>query len=291
MAKLQRYLVITVIWFFLLYNIERLIAPINIASFVYLFVAIVTVLVLSISTLQKIPFMRLFGILLIPYFILKVSLHYPVLGLHLPITITETVFISITLALALEISRDMAKLQEEIFTLTLSEPQNNARNFEVEQTQIYREIRRARHYNRPATMLAISPQEKSIEFSLLKFVEEEKKNITRRYVTARIAKILTEGLHDTDVITQRNNHFVILLPETNIDDAMTVIRRIESLVQNELGLVLDIGYSSFPEDGVTFIGLLETAEEKMKGTAVLSKQYIADVDAVESTKANILSAD
>jgi hypothetical protein len=263
MRSLRWNLVFIVVWFFILYNLERLIAPINIASFVYIYALILSVLVITLPALIKANLWILFAVMLIPFFGLKVLLNYEIAGTNLPITITEICAIGISLGLSRKVVAALGTLQDEISQIAFGQDYKGIRDFKVEQSQIYREIRYARRKGLPATLLAISVSEKSANLSLHRFVEEIKNNITKRYITSKVAKLLTEELHDSDRITQRGNHFIVLLPDTTWENAIGVINRIKASAEEKLKLRLYIGLSSFPEEAFTFENLVETAEVKM----------------------------
>ena len=99
---------------------------------------------------------------------------------------------------------------------------------------------------------------------LIRFVKDAQQEIIHQYVAARIAGMLMVELQDCDVITRRNNHFVALLPEASRESVDTLVQKLETAAQEQLGLKLKIGLSTFPDEAVTFESLLENAEAKME---------------------------
>lgn len=263
MKKSRFWLVSTFIWFFFLYNVERLGEPINIASFVYVYTVVCAGLIILIPWVHKFPFYLPSLVAMAPYFSIKHLMGYEIFGQNLPLTITEICFIAITIFLTSKIGRIMAKLDQVVSELTIAPLLQGTHSFESGQGKIYREIRRARHYHRPAALLAITLSDESIENSLDPFLQEAQRKIAREYVSARLANFLVEELQDTDVITKRNNHFVTLLPETSRDNIVDIVRRLQVDAKEKLGLNLRIGTSTFPDESVTFERLLERAEAEM----------------------------
>jgi hypothetical protein len=288
MRNLRWNLIFIIAWFFILYNLERLITPINIASFVYIYAPLLTVLVITLPALYNANLWILFAVILIPFFSLKVLLNYEIAGTNLSITITEICALGISLGLSRKVGVALGTLQDEISQIAFGQDYNEIRDFNVEQSQIYREIRYARRKGLPATLLAISVSEKSANLSLHRFVEEAKNNITKRYITSKVAKFLTEELHDSDKITQRGNHFVVLLPDTTWENALVVINRIKANAEAKFKLRLNIGLSSFPEEAFTFERLLETAEAKMN-SAIENEENLQGQDAGISIGVNIMN--
>jgi len=96
-----------------------------------------------------------------------------------------------------------------------------------------------------------------------RLVKESQDEIIKKYVSARLANFLLEETNDCDVVTQRDNHFVIVLPEISQESVADVIARLESAAKENLGLELSFGVSTFPDEEVTFEKLLECAETEM----------------------------
>ena len=266
MNRLRYLMVALFTWFFFFYNIERISKPINIATFVYVFVFICSVLVILLPALQRIPLYWPFLIALPPYFFIKHYLGYEIGGSNIPITVTEISAIWLTMVLSGQIGKNLQELWGAVSDLTIGQVGKRTYPFEAGQGQIYREIRRARLYHRPAALMAISPVEVSVDQSLDRFMQEAQNEIIHQYVNARIARLLTEQLEDCDIIVQRGKHFVTLLPETDQERVYEVARELEAAGEKQLGLKFKIGVSTFPDEAVTFGKLLEHAEERMNNS-------------------------
>ena len=267
MKLLQAFLATAVGWFFLLYNVERLHEPINIASFVYAFAAFAAVSVLLIPRLRRLPIL---GLALLPlpfYFGIKAWLGYGILGRSLPITVTELCAIEVTLALVHLISRQLDGLAEAISLSFVSHLRSSSAPFELGQSEIYREIHRARRHKRPLSMLSILPYAKEASPATSSTLERMRRESLERYMQAQVADLLVDEMDDSDIVTQRTDHFVTVLPETGREEASLVAKRIEAMAEERLGLSLKIGVSSFPDQEITFDKLIESAEAEMRSKA------------------------
>jgi len=251
-------------WSFIFYNTERLIAPINFASFVYALAAIYALIVIVFSPIYRISPVLLSLLSLVPYFLLKAFLGYEIGGTNLPLTVTEIVSLFITLFLSWQIGYGMETLRREILRLTVGSVNMTTHPFQSAQAEFYREIRRARHYKRPMAILSISPTKESVELSINRFIQEAQNNIIRQYIVVRTSEFLRSTLKETDVVTMRNNHFLVLLPETELNHLPAVIDRLQNTAVEKLGLTLKIGASTFPDDALTFESLVQSAEDRMK---------------------------
>lgn len=270
-----RYLTIALCgWFFLLYNIERLIAPIDIASFVYVFAVAITALLLLSAQLCQLAMPWLFAIILPIYFGLKWALGIESGGDQLALTITELSALTVTTILARMISLQIEEWRKVITSLTIGDLHDEHQPFETGQAQIYREIRRARRHQRAAALLAVTAVETSGESAtkrlqetpLYRFVEEVRAETLEKYVSARLAELLVAELGDLAIVTKRNNHFVTLLPETDRERLQELTRKLQVAAKEKLGLQLKIGMSTFPDEAVTFESMLENAETEMMST-------------------------
>lgn len=266
MERFQFWLLTLCSWLFLLYNIERLSEPINLASFTYVFVIVCANLVILVPWLRKTPFYKSLLLALPPFFALKVYFGYEIAGTNLPITVTEICAIGITVFLTQQVVRYLEQFHDIISRLTIGRLEVGTHSFEEGQGHIYREIRRARVYKRPATLLALTIDEESADVSLSRFVRDAQEKIIRRYVIARTASLLVQDLQDCDVITKRNDHFIVLLPETDRQIALKIVARLQNEITEKLGLKVRFGLSTFPDEAVTFESLLTQAESVMNGS-------------------------
>jgi hypothetical protein len=258
------------LWFFVLYNIERYHEPINLASFTYVLVAGIGAVLIAFPRLGRIglPWLMLAPLPL--FFALKMWLRYPILGSNLPITVTELCTIEVTLMLAWHIGRSLATFREAVADVMTAHLPKHAQSFETGQGEIYREIRRARHYDRPLSVLAVTPSQAAVDRSLNRFIEEVQRETIDRYVNARIAHLLAEDLRASDIIAQRDGHFITVLPETDQQQALELVEKLTAAAREKLGLDLQVGLATFPEQEVTFNGLVERAERTMRnGDAAL----------------------
>lgn len=274
MTHIRNTIATLLIWFFFLYNIERINEPINLASFVYVFALLCCMAILFFRPLNRVRFYWLFLISLPVYFFLKIIYRHKLLGLNLPLTITEIAAIGLTIFLSSQLARQLDEIGDAISNLFLKPLTKGIHQFETSQSQIYREIRRARQNQKEVTLLAVKIGEHSLQFNLNRFLRDFENEIIHSYINARVGKIFVEKLHITDIVAQRDAHFVILLPETGIENTDKIISRLQSNAMDKLGISLQVGAATFPEEATTFEELLECAETKMGQASLDSKKII-----------------
>ncbi len=263
MKQIRYWLAAYFLWLFLLYNIERLSEPINLASFVYVFTLASGLAILFLRFLQRIRLYWLFLLAMPPYLLLKMWLGYSLLGKGLPLTVTEICAIWFTIFLSWQITKQIREINETVYRLIIGHNHTDLQPFEIRQSQIYREIRRARQHQEPGSLIAVSVNAYSLQANFDQIIQKLKKELAQRYANAQLSKLLLTRLHSTDIVSQRNNHFVVFLPETGKAETAKVAARIQNMSSQDLGLTVNIGVSTFPDDATTFEGLLSIAEGKM----------------------------
>lgn len=267
MKKLRIWCGLFFVWLFVLYNVERLHAPINLASFVYVLAAAIAIPVILFPRLQKLPLAWLV-VLVVPLVLgLKAWLGYPISGHALPITITELGATGLTVALARQMGCSLEDLRLAAISTLLTHLHDNTRPFEQGQADIYREIRRARVHSRPLALLAVSAPPRSVDICLDRLTLEMQRDCVRNYVQAKIAELLSSEMNNCEIITHHGSHFVTLVPEAGHERAAELAKRLKSLARERLGIDLSIGMSIFPEEEVTFVKLVERAEAQMSDSS------------------------
>jgi len=263
--KRMRFLVaILIIWLFLFYNIERLSEPIDLTKAAYTFVPLVAALTIVVPPLRKVP---LWGLLLVPipiFLMLKVAIGLPVLGTTLPLTVTEVCAIAVTITLARLVSNGVGEFESAVAHITIGRADTLPEPFSTGQSHMYRELKRARHYQRPLTLMAIGVEEESIQVALDRMVREAQQAMMKRYVLSDVARVLCNNLEDYNIIAQNNNHFLILLPEVTTEQLPSLAGGLCQVVSEQVGVNLKIGIASFPEDAMTFDGLVKRAVGEMQ---------------------------
>ena len=263
MRRLRFLVAILIIWLFLFYNIERLSKPINITRVAYISVPIMAILTILVSRLRKVPL----GVLLVgpvPIFlVLKAWMGFRVWGTAIPLTVTEICVIALTTIMARRVSNGLSEFESAIAHITIGQVGKLPEPFSTGQGEMYREVRRARHHHRPLTLMAIGVEEESIQVALDRMVQEVQQAMMKQYVLSGVARTLCDELEDYNVIAQRNDHFLALLPEVVPEKLSDLTERLRRAVSEQVGVALQIGIASFPEDAMTFESLVEKAVEKM----------------------------
>lgn len=252
-----------ILWLFILYNIERLHEPINIASFTYVYALVIAVASLFSPWLQKRSLAHTAALTCAGFLVIKWVVGYELLGASLPLTITELCVVCITLALGRDLARALSGVEEAVSSAMLESVRTDAVPFAVGQAAIYREIRRARSYGRPLSLLAVATPNGAVRAHMERVIEKIQRENASHYVSAKIAELIGRETKDCDIVTWRDDHFVVGLPEMTADDAGMLARRLAQTIEERLGFTVGVGAASFPDEEVTFDLLLARAEHAM----------------------------
>jgi GGDEF domain-containing protein len=263
--KRMRFIVAAlIVWLFLFYNIERLSEPINLSSVGYTFVPLMAVLTILVPRLRKVPLAMLLVVPIPIFLMFKAWVGRPIWGTAIALTVTEICVIALTTILARWASNGLSEFESAIANITIGQIGKLPEPFSIGQGEMYREVRRARHHQRPLVLIAIGVEEESIQVALDRMVQEVQQAMMKQYVLSDVARALCDELEDYNIIAQRNSNFFTLLPEVTPDKVTELIERLCRAVSEQVGVTLRIGTASFPEDAVTFESLVEKAVGEME---------------------------
>lgn len=264
MQKTRILLLVTILWFLFVFNVGRLNLPFGFEPVTYFSITISFVLLTLIPLRRRgLAYTVILAVILLN-FLLKSSQGVGIRGPNWVLSAFDIFALAFTGYLGLQ----MRLISQSLSTFSGNKYDSAmAPDFEIGQSQIYREIRRARRYQRSAALLSIFVGDKSKHPRQGISVKVNGHNAID--VNRRLAELFVKALRDYDVVTFRDSHIIILLPETNRDSACETIRRLKSLAADELGVELNVGLATFPDEAVTFESMLEIAEAKAKDVFAL----------------------
>lgn len=262
--KRMRFLVaILIVWLFLFYNVERLSKSINLTGAAYVFVPVVAMLTLLAPPLRKVPLWGLQSVSIATFLMLKMVGGFQWRS-PLPLTVTEVCITALTVIMARWVSDGLGEFEKAVGHISIGQIGKALESFSTGQVGMYRELRRARHYQRPLSLMAVSVEEGSIQIAVDRMVQETQQAMMRQYVLSSVAGTLGDLLEDYNLIAQDNSHFLILMPEVSAAQLDDLVSGLRQLVSEQVGVALQIGTASFPDDAMTFDSLTEKAVRGMK---------------------------
>lgn len=270
MRTMHYRVLLLVAWLLFLYTLEPASRFIGhwrldlLTAYAYVFVALVALISLALPAIHRLPLPLLVSVGALVFLVFKAWFGYPLWGRFLPLTLTEICAFLVTGLLSRQVIWAIREFETSIVNFTIRRVGRHSKAFDIEQGEMYQEVRRARAYSRPLVLMALEPNGNSFKVTIEKAVEEVQRATMKQYVLAALAKVLQDELGPFSIIAQDNDKFLVLLPETSKEDVPGLASQLRERVQEALGLDLQIGAASIPEVQ-TFDELVETACTQMQG--------------------------
>jgi GGDEF domain-containing protein len=175
----------------------------------------------------------------------------------------EVSTIAVSTFLSFWVSTAISEFENAVADITLGQRDTKIESALAGQGSIYREVRRARNHKQPLALLSIGIDEKSIEPSVERIVQEIQRSMMKRYKLRVLSKMLCDQLEDCAVIVQETDRYLAVLPETTPEDLLFVVERLRQKSCSEVGVEIKIGIATLPHDSYTFDGLVEKATQDM----------------------------
>lgn len=274
MRKLKLNLIILLVYLTLVYNLERLewkagIDGVGVHTFVYMLVIGAIVIVFLLSRAHRFSIFAHLFTWSFAYFALRLTIFNdgPVFGgFTTYVTVTELAILLIAIALAYQCALHIDKFESFIDEVYLPVHERRIRQVQSAKEEINIEFIRSRRHQHPLTLLALSPDIKKAGADIKIAVEEIQRHMVDRFIKASVAKIITTEARRTDMIISQGddeNGFFVLCPETKGDDTVVLAERIRAAAKEHLGIVVNYGIASFPDEALTYEELVKRAEQHL----------------------------
>lgn len=267
MKQLSRSIVLLLIALAIFFNIERLDFQeenlVDIQTFVYVLGTAAVALIIFVPRLRRLPASYLLAFWGSIYFICKQFLFYraPLIGgIYTYLTVTEVTLLFILIWLTHRLARILLDFEEAVKNITFVKSRK-VHSLDEATTEIQKELFRSRRYHRPLSLIVVEPEPTSIKNSLNQVVQEIQQTMMTRYALTSLARIFSEELRRTDVVIEQSEQgrFVILCPETSLEEVAQVVEKLQISAAESVGITLRYGTASFPDEAFTFDGLVSRA--------------------------------
>ena len=253
---------------------------INFASYFYLAVIVAVPVTLFFPSISRVsvyvPLLVWAGVYLVLLQIINRS--YSANTEELPVIVLEFLFLEGGVWFAHQLSMQISHAESVMDALALSAFPNRANDIDSENQRIKIELTRSRRYHRPLSLLVIeseSEDEKTTR-EMLKSIQHD---LLNRFTSARVGQIIDDRIRQTDlVLRDRRGRFIILCPETDLEDASLLAKRIAQAVKERTSLRVLWGVAAFPEEALTFDDLLQKARERLMDSGLVTNEPIAIVE-------------
>lgn len=247
---------VTLCWLFALFNIERVLPQINLASYVYCLATVAGVSMLAFPALRRQPFGLTaagFGIL---WIVGKCFFGYTLDLNGLPLALTEVFALVVSQFLCLRVAQNTDEFELISAQLLDVMRANSVAGLRESEPQLLEEIRRARRHERPLTFVTLTPGEINSN-ALSALVRQMEVSLGNEYMIGCISRLIETTTKSHDLAVRVGNQFLMLLPETRSDQAGLMAERLRTDVEKQLGIRMQAQTYAFGVDELTLSGILD----------------------------------
>ncbi|MCI0551215.1 MAG: diguanylate cyclase [Anaerolineae bacterium] len=196
-----------------------------------------------------------------------------------PVIILEFVLLEAGVWFAHQLASQIGHAESIMDALALSAFPNRAHDIEAESQRIKIELTRSRRYHRPLSLVVIESESEDQKTTreMLKSVQQD---LLNRFTSARVGQIIDDRIRQTDlVLRDHRGRFVILCPETNLENTILLAKRIAQAVRERTNHHVLWGVAAFPEEALTFDDLLQKASDRLVHSDSMLNEQVAVFEA------------
>lgn len=270
MLRLNRYILALVLWVAFLFNVERFDAGgrevFNISSSIYFVAVLVAVVGLSLPHWVRTGAWVMYAIALLAFILAKSVDGRPMWGAgQTYLTFFEASAIFITTTLAHTVGRLSNDFVEAVRALTFAGTAGPVYAAEEAEQIVKRELQYSRRANRPLTVMVIEANPHNAAIDLHATAREIQQLLVRRYSLVALTRLLAWRIRRTDFVVYQTleGRLVLIAPRAGKDQTASITSRLNEQAQRHLGITLQCGVATFPDEGVTFEELVAYAEQAL----------------------------
>jgi hypothetical protein len=185
-------------------------------------------------------------------------------SLDIEVIVLEVAILEVGVWLSYQLAVGIAQSESLMDVLAQGTFPHRAIELDTASEQIKTEFGRSRRYHRPLALLVIHafPKDDKVAREMLKSLQRD---VLTRLSNAHIGQAIGEAIRQTDLlIKDRIGRFIILCPETDLENAFFLAERTCKLIEERTGLHVNCGVASFPDEALTFDDLLYIARDRSK---------------------------
>jgi len=253
---------------------------INFASYFYLAVIVAVPVTLFFPSISRVSVYVPLSVWAGVYLVLLqiINRNYSANTGELPVIVLEFLLLEGGVWFAHQLAMQISHAESVMDALALSAFPNRANDIDSENQRIKIELTRSRRYHRPLSLVVIeseSEDEKTTR-EMLKSIQHD---LLNRFTSARVGQIIDDRIRQTDlVLRDRRGRFIVLCPETDLENASLLAKRIAQAVKERTSLHVLWGVAAFPEEALTFDDLLQKARERLTDSVTVPNKPVAMVE-------------
>jgi hypothetical protein len=185
----------------------------------------------------------------------------PLGGANLYLTLVESALLVFAVILAHDLDRQLNDYESALSEVGLPKASQRVYTWEEAADLVKTEFIRSRRYNHPLSLMVIEPTRESLKAQLSQSRRDTQRIMLDRLIHSSLGRLAASEARRTDLVIELENEkrLLVVFPETRPEGLTIFARRLHHLAREELGLSLNFGIASFPEDALTFEDLQQKA--------------------------------
>ena len=242
---------------------------INFASYFYLIAIFLVPVMIFVPSLHKVSVvlpMVFWGAIYFAF--LKIVERELTSTMNVEVVVLEILILEVGVWLSYQLAVGIASSESLMDVLAQGTFPHRALEMEKASEQIKTEFGRSRRYHRPLSLLVVqsSPKDEEMVREMLKSVQHD---VLSRLSNARVGQAIGDVIRQTDILVRDHvGRFVVLCPETDLENAVFLARRTCKSIEDRTGLQVNCGVASFPDEALTFEDLLYLARDRSKQSSI-----------------------
>jgi GGDEF domain-containing protein len=192
-------------------------------------------------------------------------------SMSVEVIVLEVVVIEVGVWLSYQLAVGIAHSESLMDVLAQGTFPHRAIEMDNATEQIKTEFSRSRRYHRPLSLLVIHaiPKDDEVVREMVKSLQHD---VLSRLSNARVGQALSQAVRQTDLLVRDHvGRFVVLCPETDLENAVFLAHRTCKIVEEHTGLHVNCGAASFPDEALTFEDLLHIARDRSQQSSNANK--------------------
>jgi hypothetical protein len=185
----------------------------------------------------------------------------PLGGANLYLTLLESSMLTIGVLLTWDLDHQLNDYESALAEIGQPKVSQKVYVWDEAAEQVKTEFVRSRRYNHPISLMVIEPTRDSLKLQLSRSKRDTQRIMLDRFIHTSLARLAAGEARRTDLVIEleSDKRVLVLFPETKPEGLGIFAERIRRMAREELGLVLNFGVASFPEDALTFEDLQQRA--------------------------------
>ncbi len=298
MLRYHLHLLMLVLWLSLLFNLDLVLvdsAYIHVAQPIYVLSVAIAVFGLLFPLWWRVSLKGVLAIAILSFLLVKYYGDRPFWGgQYTYLSLLELAAVLLTATLASAVGQHSIDFLDTIRALIGSDMAGRIYSPADAEFMVKREMQYSRRVNRPLSVLVVRAVSEGIHRNHDATAKEIGRLLAKRYSLVALARLLADTLRQTDFVVDQSDkgQLAVIAPDTQTDQAMALINRLNELSQERLGAPVRFGMASLSDQGNTFEELLFQAERNLqfvmvdrreKRDAIPQTQVVADHYLVSST--------